>query len=144
MTDAVTITPKIRKPRPSAWQVVTVVLFLFYMLLPIVSTYVFSISTRWDRTILPEGLTLRFYGEAFKASYFIVTLRNSFILSLAAVLVELIIVVPTVYWVHTRLTSAKPLLDVLMILPLAFLLLFSHLLWFRSIIFLPLPVHRFS
>jgi putative spermidine/putrescine transport system permease protein len=87
------------------------------MLLPIISTYVFSIATRWDRTILPEGLTLQFYQKAFQASYFTITLRNSFILSLVTVVVSLLIIVPTVYWVHTRLVRAKALLDVLMILP---------------------------
>jgi putative spermidine/putrescine transport system permease protein len=87
------------------------------MFVPIVSTYVFSVATRWDRTILPEGYTLQFYQRAFDASYFTITLRNSLILSLATVLASLFIIVPTVYWVHTRLGRAKPLLDVLMILP---------------------------
>jgi len=106
-----------RRPRPALWQIICIVLFLFYMLLPIISTYVFSIAKRWDRTILPEGYTLDFYKRAFQVSYFGSTLRNSFILSLSTALVILIIIVPTVYWVHTRLTRAKPLLDVLMILP---------------------------
>ena len=106
-----------KKIRPAPWQIIAVVLFLFYMLLPIVSTYMFSIATRWDRTILPEGYTLEFYQRAFQVSYFGSTLRNSFILSLATVLVSLILIVPTVYWVHTRLPGAKPVLDVLMILP---------------------------
>ena len=110
------IEPKM-KVRPAGWQITLVAIFLFYMLLPIVSTYVFSVATRWDRTIFPEGYTLEFYKRAFQASYFGISLRNSFILSLATVLVSLIIIVPTVYWVHTRLTKAKPLLDVLMILP---------------------------
>jgi putative spermidine/putrescine transport system permease protein len=91
--------------------------FLFYMLVPIISTYVFSVATRWDRTILPEGYTLEFYTKAFEASYFTITLRNSLILSLSTVMVSLLLIVPTVYWVHTRLVKAKPLLDVLMILP---------------------------
>jgi putative spermidine/putrescine transport system permease protein len=103
--------------RPAGWQIIAVVLFLFYMLLPIVSTYVFSVATRWDRTILPEGYTLEFYFRAFQTSYFVTTLRNSLILSVATILVSLIVIVPTVYWVHTRLTGFKPLLDVLMILP---------------------------
>ncbi|MGD0709417.1 MAG: ABC transporter permease subunit [Anaerolineaceae bacterium] len=106
-----------KKIRPALWQIIAIALFLFYMLLPIVSTYMFSIATRWDRTILPEGYTLEFYQRAFQVSYFGSTLRNSFILSLATVLVSLILIVPTVYWVHTRLPGAKPLLDVLMILP---------------------------
>ncbi len=106
-----------KKIRPAGWQVFLVGFFLFYLLVPIISTYVFSVATRWDRTILPEGYTLEFYLRAFNASYFTITLRNSLILSLATVLVSLLVIVPTVYWVHTRLTGAKPLLDVLMILP---------------------------
>ena len=106
-----------KKIRPALWQVIGIGIFLFYMLLPIVSTYMFSIATRWDRTILPEGYTLDFYQRAFQVSYFGSTLRNSFILSFTTALVILILIVPSVYWVHTRLTSAKPLLDVLMILP---------------------------
>ncbi|MCX5838481.1 MAG: ABC transporter permease subunit [Deltaproteobacteria bacterium] len=105
------------KIRPAGWQILAVALFLFYMLLPIVSTYVFSVATRWDRTILPEGYTFEFYIRAFQTSYFIITLRNSLVLSVATILVSLIVIVPTVYWVHTRLTGFKPLLDVLMILP---------------------------
>jgi putative spermidine/putrescine transport system permease protein len=105
------------KIRPAGWQILAVALFLFYMLLPIVSTYVFSVATRWDRTILPEGYTLEFYIRAFQTSYFVTTLRNSLILSVATIMVSLIVIVPTVYWIHTRLTGFKPLLDVLMILP---------------------------
>lgn len=106
-----------KKVRPAGWQIGMVGFFLFYMFVPILSTYVFSVATRWDRTILPEGYTLEFYKRAFEATYFVTTLRNSLILSLATVLVSLLIIVPTVYWVHTRLVLAKPLLDVLMILP---------------------------
>jgi putative spermidine/putrescine transport system permease protein len=103
--------------RISAWQVIAIVFFMFYMIVPIVATYVFSISTRWDRTILPEGYTFEGYTEAVKNPYFLITLKNSLVLSVGSVLVSLFVVVPTVYWVHTRLPIAKPLLDLLMILP---------------------------
>ncbi len=106
-----------KKVRPAGWQIFMVAFFLFYMLVPIISTYAFSVATRWDRTILPEGYTLEFYQRAFSASYFTITLRNSLILSLSTVLVSMLVIIPTVYWVHTRLVGAKPLLDVLMILP---------------------------
>lgn len=99
------------------WQIILVVLFLFYMLLPILSTYIFSVATRWDRTILPEGYTFEFYKEATDASYFSSSLRNSLILSLSTILVSLIIIIPTVYWVNVRLPQAKSILDILMILP---------------------------
>jgi len=35
-----------KKPdEPAAWQIITIVIFLFYMLVPILSTYLFSIAT---------------------------------------------------------------------------------------------------
>ena len=106
-----------KKQRVATWQVVLVGLFLFYMLLPIISTYVFSVATRWDRSVLPEGYTLEFYGKAASATYFSTSLRNSLILAIATVLVSIAVIVPTVYWVFIRLPKAKPLLEVLMILP---------------------------
>ena len=115
------LSPKTEMPtkrkQPAAWQVILVALFLFYMLLPIFSTYVFSVATRWDRTILPEGLTFESYGKATAATYFFSSLRNSLILAIATVLVSIAVIVPTVYWVFIRLPRAKALLEVLMILP---------------------------
>ena len=106
-----------KKDRTQAWQIILIALFLFYMLLPIFSTYVFSIATRWDRTILPEGYTFEYYGEATDASYFVSSLRNSMILSVSTILVSLVLIIPTVYWVFIRLPQARSFLDVLMILP---------------------------
>jgi putative spermidine/putrescine transport system permease protein len=108
---------KTMRKRPSVWQVVLVGFFLFYMLLPIFSTYVFSVATRWDRTILPEGFTFESYGKATAATYFFSSLRNSLILAIATVLVSIVVIVPTVYWVFIRLPKAKALLEILMILP---------------------------
>ncbi len=110
-------TLKHTRNKTQVWQVILVVFYLFYMLLPILSTYIFSVSTRWDRSILPEGYTFEFYKKATEASYFSSSLRNSLILSLATIMVSLIIILPTVYWVNVRLVQAKPFLDILMILP---------------------------
>jgi len=105
------------KQKPSVSQVLIVVFFILYMVIPIIATYMFSIARRWDRTILPEGYTLEGYITAAQNPYFFTTLRNSLILSISTVFVSLTIVVPTVYWVHVRLQSARPLLDLFMILP---------------------------
>lgn len=105
------------KPRSSLPQAVLIILFLLYMLVPIAATYVFSLAVRWDRTILPEGYTVEWYQTAFVHPYFLSTLRNSFIVAFSAVLVGLILVGPTTYWVYARLPAGKALLDVLTILP---------------------------
>jgi putative spermidine/putrescine transport system permease protein len=105
------------KSRASLNQYGILALFFIYMLFPIIATYIFSVATRWDRSVLPEGYTLEWYKTAFANVYFAITLRNSMIVSFASVIVSLIVVVPAVYWVYIRLPQAKPLLDLLMILP---------------------------
>ena len=110
-------TEKGKAGKPGWLQVLTILFFLLYMLIPIIATYIFSVATRWDKTILPEGYTLEGYTEVAKNPYFLITLKNSLVLSVISVVLSLVLIVPTVYWVHVRLHAAKPLLDLLMILP---------------------------
>ena len=93
--------------------------FLFYMLLPILATYAFSIAIRWDRTILPEGLTLDWYKVAFSDKWFMIVFKNSLVLSFSTVIASTLIIVPTAYWVHLRVPKARPLLDFISTLPFA-------------------------
>lgn len=93
--------------------------FLFYMLLPVVATYIFSIATRWDRTILPEGLTLDWYRTAIADKWFLIVFKNSLVVSISTVIASVIIIVPTAYWVQLRLPKARPLMDLISTLPFA-------------------------
>jgi putative spermidine/putrescine transport system permease protein len=93
--------------------------FLFYMLLPIVATYAFSIATRWDRSILPEGLTFDWYRVAFADKWFTIVFKDSLVLSVSTVIASAIVIVPTAYWVHLRVPKARPLLDLISTLPFA-------------------------
>lgn len=107
-----------RKKRP-VFRYLIVILFLIYMLLPIIATYIFSLATRWDRTVLPEGYTWAAYTNAFNLSYFTITLKNSLILAVSACLVSFVIIVPTVYWTAINMPKFRPVLDLLMIIPFA-------------------------
>ena len=93
--------------------------FLFYMLVPIVATYLFSVATRWDRTILPEGLTFEWYKIAFADRWFLIVFKNSLVLSFSTVIASILIIVPTAYWTHLRVPKAKPLLNLISTLPFA-------------------------
>ncbi len=96
---------------------VFLVLFALYMIVPILATYLFSIATRWDRSLLPEGYTLEWYAQTFQHPYFLITLGNSFVLATYTVAANLLLVVPAAYLAYTRLPEAKLPIDVLTILP---------------------------
>jgi putative spermidine/putrescine transport system permease protein len=108
---------RVKKSVPLNW--LPIAGFLAYMLLPIIATYVFSVSTRWDRTVLPEGLTLEWYQATFADRWFGIVFRNSIILSVGTVLVSAAIVVPTAYWVHLRLPRGRAIMDLLSTMPFA-------------------------
>jgi len=97
----------------------SIILFLVYMFLPILATYVFSIAVRWDRSILPEGLTFDWYRTAFQDRWFLIVFRHSITISAATVVVSALLVVPTAYWVHLKLPRALPLLNLVTTLPFA-------------------------
>jgi putative spermidine/putrescine transport system permease protein len=97
----------------------SIILFLVYMFLPILATYVFSIAIRWDRSILPEGLTFEWYQTAFQDRWFLIVFRHSITISAITVLVSTLLIVPTAYWVHLRLPRALPLLNLITTLPFA-------------------------
>ncbi len=103
----------------SAFSGLVIGAFLFYMLLPILATYAFSIATRWDRSILPEGLTFEWYKVAFNDKWFIIVFKNSLVLSISTVIASVLVIVPTAYWVQLRVPKARSLLDLLSTLPFA-------------------------
>jgi putative spermidine/putrescine transport system permease protein len=80
---------------PAFWRLVVITLFLAFMIIPVLATLGFSIATRWDRSILPEGLTLQWWQAVVERRAFLFTLRNSFIVSLATAACLTILVTPS-------------------------------------------------
>lgn len=97
----------------SPWRFLVFFLFLVFMILPLVATFMFSISVRWDRTIWPEGLTTEWWQAVTSTGAFRLTLRNSFAVSLATMLCLLVLVTPTVYWMHLKVPKAKPSMELI-------------------------------
>lgn len=103
--------------RGTAWRAVVIALFLVFMIVPIIATALFSVATRWDRTIWPEGLTLAWWAKVTARSAFQDTLFNSLAVALATVAVSLLLVTPSAYWVHLRVPRARPWIELLAIIP---------------------------
>ncbi len=101
----------------SGWFVI--IGFLVYMLAPILATYVFSFAVRWDRSLLPEGLTFEWYRTTFSDRWFGIVFKHSLIISVSTVIASVLIVVPTAYWVYLRVPKARPLINLITTLPFA-------------------------
>ncbi|MEJ2350698.1 MAG: ABC transporter permease subunit [Anaerolineales bacterium] len=103
--------------RISFWRIVLLGFFLAYMVIPLIATVAFSFANRWDRSILPEGLTLEWWVAVTTRRAFGLALKNTLLLSLATTALSIILMTPTAYWAHQRVPQAKPVLELLTIMP---------------------------
>lgn len=101
----------------AVWRIGVIVLFLAFMIVPVIATALFSVSIRWDRSIWPEGFTTQWWVKVTSKTAFKNAMLNSVVVAMATVAGSLILVAPTAYWVHAKLPRAKPLIEVLAILP---------------------------
>ncbi len=99
------------------WRWAVITFFLTFMIIPFLATVLFSISSRWDRSIFPEGLTLEWWAKVIDRSAFETTLTNSFFVSFATVICLALLVTPTAYWAHVRVPRGKPLIELMTIMP---------------------------
>ena len=95
------------------WRTLVITLFLAFMIIPVLATMGFSIATRWDRSILPEGLTLEWWQVVVERRAFLLTLRNSFIISLATAASLTLLVTPSTYWAHLHVPGSKVVFEIM-------------------------------
>jgi len=122
------------------WRAPVIGSFIAFMVVPVIATALFSVATRWDRTLWPEGLTLNWWIKVSSRSAFLDTLMNSLWLSALSVLVSLILVVPAAYLVHARMPRAKPWLEFLSLVPFSLSGVVLALALIRLYSKLPLPL----
>ena len=95
------------------WRPIFIGLFLLFMIMPVAATFIFSISTRWDRTLWPEGYTLQWWLEVTSRGEFLLTLKNSFVASFATMFCLLVLVTPTTYWMRLKVPHGKPFIELI-------------------------------
>jgi putative spermidine/putrescine transport system permease protein len=66
--------------------------FVFvYLFVPVIATIIYSLATKWDSTILPEGYTLQFYAALFSDKRFLLSLLKTMNISLLTAIVSVIV-----------------------------------------------------
>jgi putative spermidine/putrescine transport system permease protein len=100
-----------RRIAPAA--VVWLLIGAAYWLIPLVATLLFSLKKNETGTCC----TLANYGEILHDPAFWKNIRISFILALETIVVGLLLLVPTVYWVHLKLPRLRPVIGFLALVP---------------------------
>ncbi|MFJ7918488.1 ABC transporter permease [Lysinibacillus fusiformis] len=72
-------------------------LLVGYLILPVLATMLYAFASKWNKTILPEGFTLKWFGALFQDSDFIQAFGRSVLLAGGAVSIALLIIVPAIF-----------------------------------------------
>lgn len=99
-------------------QLIVVLLFLI-LLAPIFATFLYSISTSWGATLLPDGLTLDWYRQLWSDERFLASLGRSLWICFAAVLVAILLTFPVIFVTNYYFPSLKILMNFVIVLPFA-------------------------
>jgi putative spermidine/putrescine transport system permease protein len=84
-----------------------------YFLIPLIATLLFSLKDQTTGTCCSLGS----YGSILDDPEFARSLRLSFVLSLETIAISLILLIPTVYWVHLKLPRLRNVISFLALVP---------------------------
>lgn len=95
--------------RQGAWWAWAIfILAALYMVVPLIATLEFSLRQK------PVGSA---YSNVFNDPKFYASLGYSFLIALITIVVSLLIIVPTAYWVRLKLPRLRPVIEFLTLLP---------------------------
>jgi len=96
---------------------VLVGLLVIYLLIPLVGTFLFSIATKWDHSILPESYTLNWYIELFQDGRFFEAFQRTLFLIIITVFLSVSIMLPTIFIITVYFNKFEGILQAIAMLP---------------------------
>lgn len=119
--------------RAGAW--IAVIVGALYFLIPLAATFEFSLRMRRDTYSL-DAYRVVLGDPHFQASF-----GYSVLMGLLTIVIGVLLVVPTAYWVQLRLPKLRPVVEFITLLPLvipAIVIVFGYLRIYNSSSILPL------
>lgn len=97
--------------RMNGWAIFWSFLAIVYLFLPMFGTLDFSL--RMKRGVI----SLQAYQVVFNDPRFWEAFRYSTVMALITIIISILIFVPTVYWMHLKVPQARPLVEMITLLP---------------------------
>lgn len=96
-----------------------IIFVLVYLLLPLFATFLYSIATEWDQTILPKSYTFTAYQQLFGDPRFMEAMGRTFLVCLLSLLISVVVMIVTIYVVTLYLPKYEKILQGLVMMPYA-------------------------
>jgi putative spermidine/putrescine transport system permease protein len=113
---------------------IIIVASTLYFVLPLIATFEFSLRKRRG------AYSFDAYRAVFEDSRFVQSFGYSTLVAVAAILVGILLVVPTAYWIRLKLPRLRPIVEFITLMPLvipAIVVVFGYLRLYNSSSWLP-------
>lgn len=90
-----------------------------YLFMPLAATFLYSVATEWHNTVLPKALTLSWYLKLFEDQRFITAMGRTFFVCSVTIVLNMLVMVTTIFAVSVYLPRWERLLQGLVMLPYA-------------------------
>lgn len=94
-------------------------LLVVLLALPVLGTLVYSLSERWDATVLPHGLTLHWYTRLWLDERFLLAFWHSLVVCFGTLALSTLVIVPAVFAIHYYFPRLDRWMNILILLPFA-------------------------
>ena len=99
------------------WAWLVVILGILYFFVPLAATLEFSLRACAPANQPCTAPDLSAYANTFDDPFFFSTLAFSFVVGLVTIVISLLIIVPTAYWVRLRVPRLRPVVEFVTLLP---------------------------
>ncbi|PKF61628.1 ABC transporter permease [Psychromonas sp. psych-6C06] len=89
------------------------------LFLPILATFIYSLSSSWGATILPDGFSFKWYNALLTDPRFIDAFGRSLLICLSALLLATVLVLPMIFVVFYYYPKLDKVMNLLILLPFA-------------------------
>lgn len=96
-----------------------IALVMLVLAVPILSTLLYSLSTSWGATILPDGLTLSWYVQLWQDPRFLASLGRSLVLCSGTLFISLMITIPVILQIQCFWPRLETLMNIVVLMPFA-------------------------
>ncbi|ATP43744.1 ABC transporter permease [Pseudomonas putida] len=103
----------------SLYHRLVVYLLFLILLLPLAGTLLYSVATSWSASLLPSGLTLKWYVALWSEPRFLAAFGQSLLVCVGALILSVVLILPLLFVVHYYFPKLDALMNILILLPFA-------------------------
>lgn len=89
------------------------------LMIPILATFAYSLSTQWGATILPDGFTFHWYTDLLSDPRFIEAFGRSLFICISSLLLATVLILPMIFVVFYYFPKLDKVMNILILLPFA-------------------------